>query len=53
MVFSFLVVIDKPDVSGAGGAPGETDAPLVVHADAVLASAAAAQLLRPVAGWYA
>jgi hypothetical protein len=50
---SFLVVVDKFDVSGAGRAPGETDAPLVVHADAVLAGADAAQLLQPVAGWYA
>ena len=41
MVLSFLVVVDKLDVSGAGGAPGEADAPLVVDADAVLAGAIA------------
>ena len=38
-----LVVIDKLDSSGDGGAAGEADAPLVIHADAVLAGAAAAR----------
>src|SRR5258708_8432554 len=50
--FSFLVVGDEFDVAGSGGAPGEADAPLVVDADAVLAGAAAGQLLQPVAWWH-
>ena len=47
--FSSLVVVDEDDVSGAAGTPGEADAPLVVDADAVLASAVAAKFLQPVA----
>jgi len=45
MDFSFLVIVDDFDIAGAAGAPGEADAPLVVDADAVLAGAAAGQLL--------
>src|ERR1700741_4299984 len=48
--FSSLVVVAQLDVSGAGGAPGETDAQLVVDTDAVLAGAAATELFQPVAG---
>jgi hypothetical protein len=47
------VVVDELDVSGTGGAPGEADPPLVVDTDAVLAGAAATELLQPVAGRYA
>jgi hypothetical protein len=52
IVFSFLVVVDEFDVPGAAGTPGETEAPLVVDADAVLAGAVADQLLQAVAGGY-
>src|SRR5271167_4589590 len=49
--FSLLVIVDELHVPGAAGAPGEADPPLVVDPDAVLAGAAAGQLLHPVAGW--
>src|SRR3954468_8217127 len=48
-----LVVVDKLDVPGAGGAPCETNPPLVIDPNAVLAGAVAAQLLQAVAGWHA
>ena len=44
------VVVDDLDVEGIGGAPDEADAPLIVDADAVLASAIALEGLEPVAG---
>src|SRR3974390_3047384 len=48
MGFSSLVIVDDLDVAGAAGTPRETDAPLVVDADAVFAGAAAGQLLQAV-----
>jgi hypothetical protein len=46
------VVVDEFDVPGAAGTPGETEAPLVVDADAVLPDAVAGQLLQTVARGY-
>src|ERR1700730_10972650 len=48
--FSYPVIVDELDVPGAAGAPGETDGPLVVDADAVLAATGAGQLLQSIAG---
>ena len=45
-----LVVVDDLDVEGIGGAPDEADAPLIVDADAVLASTIALERLEPIAG---
>ena len=44
------VVVDDLDVEGIGGAPEEADAPLIVDADAVLASTIALERLEPIAG---
>jgi hypothetical protein len=44
------VVVDDLDVEGIGGAPDEADAPLIVDADAVLASTSALERLEPIAG---
>src|SRR6478609_9481390 len=45
--FSCLVVVNKLDVAGTAGTPGEADPPLVVDADAVLAGADSTQFLQP------
>lgn len=44
------VVVDDLDVEGIGGAPDEADAPLIVDADAVLASTIALERLEPITG---
>ena len=44
------MVVDDLDVEGIGGAPDETDAPLIVDADAVLARTIALERLEPIAG---
>ncbi len=46
------VLVDDLDVEGLGGAPDEADAPLIVDADAVLASAIAPERLEALAGRY-
>src|SRR6478735_2572276 len=43
MSVSFLVVVNEFDIRGTAGAPREAEAPLVVHAHAVLAGAIAGQ----------
>ena len=49
MVVSLMIISDF-NVLGIGSGPDETDAPLVVDADAMLAGAAALQWFEPVAG---
>ena len=44
------MVVDDLDVEGIGGAPDEADAPLIVDADAVLASTIALEKLEAIAG---
>src|SRR5882762_6136384 len=44
----FLVVVNEFDIRGTAGAPREAEAPLVVHAHAVLASAITSQFLEAV-----
>jgi len=44
------VVVDDLDVEGIGGAPDKADAPLIVDADAVLASTIALERLESIAG---
>ncbi len=44
------VVVDDLYVEGISGAPDEADAPLIVDADAVLASTIALERLEPIAG---
>lgn len=44
------VVVDDLDVEGIGGTPDEADAPLIVDADAVLASTIALERLEAIAG---
>ena len=44
------VVVDDLDVEGIGGAPDEADAPLIVDADAVLASTIALERLEAISG---
>jgi hypothetical protein len=45
------VVVDDLDVVRVPRSPAETDPPLLVDADTVLAGSIALQLLQPVAGW--
>ena len=45
-----MLTADDLDVEGIGGAPDEADAPLIVDADAVLASTIALERLEPIAG---
>ena len=52
-MFVVSVVIDDLDVMRIAVVPAETDAPLVVDADAVLAIAVSFQCLQAVAGRYA
>ena len=44
------VVVDDLYVEGISGAPDEADAPLIVDADAVLASTIALERFEPIAG---
>jgi hypothetical protein len=45
------VVVDYGDVKRIAVLPAEADSPLIVDANAVLASAISFQLLQPVAWW--
>jgi hypothetical protein len=47
------VVVDDLDVLRPGRGPPETDPPLVINADAVLASTVTFECLQPVAWWNA
>ena len=47
------VVVDDLDVEGIGGTPDEADAPLIVDADAALASTIVLERLEAIAGRYA
>ncbi len=48
-----LVVVDDFDIGGAFLSPGETDAPLVIDADGMLAATVTGQRFEPVCGWRA
>jgi hypothetical protein len=45
------VVVDNLDIARPSSMPSETDAPLVVDADRVLASAIALERLQPIPWW--
>ena len=48
-----LVVVDDFDIGGPFLSPDETDAPLVIDPDGVLATTVAGQRFKPVCWWRA
>jgi hypothetical protein len=49
MIVTRSVIVNHLDIVGVAVAPGETDAPLVIDADAVLPCPVATQSFQPVA----